>query len=87
VRQNVKQVASQLERGGWLRLETDPADRRAVRLVLTDQLAVFDDPAVRADQAAFVRSVFGGLTQRERLALLDMVTRCSSRLSSPAGGV
>jgi DNA-binding MarR family transcriptional regulator len=85
-RQNVKQVASQLERGGWLRLETDPADRRAIRLVLTDQLAVFDDPAVQADQAAFVLAVFGGLTQCERRSLLDMVTRCSSRLSSPTGG-
>jgi DNA-binding MarR family transcriptional regulator len=86
-RQNVKQIASQLERGGWLRLESDPADRRASRLVTTDRLAVFGEPAVQADQAAFVLSVFGGLTQRERRAFLNMVTTCISRLSTAAGDV
>jgi DNA-binding MarR family transcriptional regulator len=84
-RQNVRQVVSQLERGGWLRLEPDPADRRAIRLVLTDRLAVFDDPDVQAEQAAFIRSAFGGLTPKERRAFLTMVTTCISRLSLPAG--
>jgi DNA-binding MarR family transcriptional regulator len=82
-RQNVKQIALQLARSGWLRLEPDPKDRRAIRLVPTEQLAVFDDPAVRADQAAFILSVFGGLTPRERRALLNMVTTCIGRLSPP----
>jgi DNA-binding MarR family transcriptional regulator len=84
-RQNVRQVVSQLERGGWLRLEPDPDDRRAIRLVPTERLAVFDDPAVQADQAAFVLSVFGGLTPRERRALLRMVTTCISSLSPERG--
>jgi DNA-binding MarR family transcriptional regulator len=83
-RQNVKQVALQLERRGWLRLEPDPADRRALRLVLTDRLAVFRDPAVQADQAAFILSVFGGLTPRERRIFLTMITKCSTHLSSSA---
>jgi DNA-binding MarR family transcriptional regulator len=84
-RQNVKQVARQLERGGWLRLEPDPADGRMVRLVLTDQLAVFDDPQVRADQAAFILTLFGAFTERERRTFLDMVTTCIDRLSPPPG--
>lgn len=79
-RQNVKQVALQLERHGWLRLERDPVDRRIVRLVLTDRVAEFHDPAVRADQAAFILAVFGGLTPEERRAFLDMVTTCMARL-------
>jgi DNA-binding MarR family transcriptional regulator len=81
-RQNVKQVALQLERRGWLRVEPDPVDRRMLRLVLTDKRAVFDDPAVQADQAAFILSVFGGLTSGERRALLNMVTTCIAGLSS-----
>lgn len=67
-RQNVKQVALRLERRGWLRVEPDPVDRRMLRLVLTDKRAVFDDPAVRVDQAAVILSVFGGLTPGERLS-------------------
>jgi DNA-binding MarR family transcriptional regulator len=82
-RQNVKQVALQLERRGWLRLELDPTDRRMLRLVLTDQRAVFDDPAVRATQGTFILSVLGGLTPREREAWLRSVRTCMSHLSSP----
>ncbi|MFN0092132.1 MAG: MarR family winged helix-turn-helix transcriptional regulator [Acidimicrobiales bacterium] len=81
-RQNVKQVALQLERRGWLRVEPDPVDRRMLRLVLTDKRTVFDDPAVQADQAAFILSVFGGLTPGERRTLLDMVATCIAGLSS-----
>jgi DNA-binding MarR family transcriptional regulator len=81
-RQNVKRVALQLERGGWLRMEPDPVDRRMLRLVLTDKLAVFDDAAAKADQATFILSVFGGLAPGERRSLLDMVTTCIAGLSS-----
>lgn len=82
-RQNVKQVALQLERKGWLRLVPDPSDGRVLRLELTDRLAVFQDPDVQADHAAFVLGVFGGLSQRERKSLLQMVSKCIACLSSP----
>lgn len=81
-RQNVKQVALQLERKGWLRLERDLTDRRMLRLALTDRLSVFRDPQVQADQAAFILTVFGGLSSNERRRLLSMVTRCMAGLSS-----
>lgn len=80
-RQNVKQIALQLERGGWLRLDPDPVDGRVRRLVLTDQLAVFHDPVVQADQTAFILDVFGGLTQRQRRTFLTLVTTCMSHLA------
>lgn len=79
-RQNVKQVAQQLQHGGWLRLESDPADARVLRLVLTERIAVFHDPAVQADQADFLHALFEGLTQPERRAFLDLVTRCIRNL-------
>lgn len=79
----MKQVALQLERRGWLRVEPDPVDGRMLRLALTDKRAVFDDPAVQADQAAFILSLFGGLAPADRRTLLELVTTCIAGLSSP----
>jgi DNA-binding MarR family transcriptional regulator len=81
-RQNVKQIALQLERRGWLRLEPDPADARVVRLALTEQIAVFHDPTVQAEQAASVQAVFAGLDEHERRTLRDLVARCIDELPS-----
>ena len=39
--QNLKQIALALERKGFLRIEVDPADRRARRLVLTERHHAF----------------------------------------------
>jgi DNA-binding MarR family transcriptional regulator len=80
-RQNVKQIALQLERSGWLRMDPDPVDGRVRRLVLTDKLAVFHDPVVQADQAAFILDVFGGLTPRQRRTFLTLVATCMSHLA------
>lgn len=85
-RQNVKQIALQLERRGWLRLEPDATDHRALRLMLTDRISVFDEPAVRGEQAAFIRSVFGGLTPGERRTFLGLVTACIGRMANLAPG-
>jgi DNA-binding MarR family transcriptional regulator len=82
-RQNVKQIALQLERRGWLRLEPDRDDARAVRLVLTDRIQEFADPAVQAAQAAFVLTAFGALEPSERRTLRDLVVRCSAGLPAP----
>lgn len=73
-RQNVKQVALGLERRGWLRIEPDPSDGRASRLVLTDRISVFATPALTEEADEFLHSVFAGtpdrdLTEMRRLAL------------------
>jgi DNA-binding MarR family transcriptional regulator len=72
-RQNVKQIARQLERRGFLRLAPDPADRRALRLRLSAKARVFDS----ADEAARLAKVlaelmagFGGGDLRELHDLL-----------------
>ncbi|MCU0266415.1 MAG: MarR family transcriptional regulator [Actinomycetia bacterium] len=85
-RQNVKQIAAQLSQRGWLHIEADPADGRATRLVLTDKVAVFADPAVTAGQVAFLDEVFGGLSDRQRRTLLTLVVRCLRHLATPTGG-
>jgi DNA-binding MarR family transcriptional regulator len=81
-RQNVKQIALQLERRGWLRLEPDPADARVVRLAPAEKMAVFHDPAVQAHQASLVQAVFAGLDAPEHRTLRDLIARCIDELPS-----
>ena len=68
-RQNVKQIGLQLAARGYVRLEADPADARATRLVLTEKVAEFDDPAAVAAQRALVGGVFAALSDDELGAL------------------
>ena len=79
-RQNVKQVALQLAARGYLRLEPDPADRRATRLVLTDKVAVFDEPDVAAAQSAVIVEVFSSLRDDEVATLRSLLGRCLTSL-------
>ncbi len=67
-RQNIKQIARQLQQQGWLRIVRDPDDARATRLELTDKVAVFADPAVQARQQQALTEMFGGLSPHERRA-------------------
>jgi DNA-binding MarR family transcriptional regulator len=80
-RQNVKQVALQLAARGYLELRPDPADRRATRLVLTDRVAVFDEPDVAAAQSAFITEIFAPLTDDEVATLRSLVVRCITYLT------
>jgi DNA-binding MarR family transcriptional regulator len=57
-RQNIKQIAEQLERRGYLRLEPDPKDARALRLRLTPKIGVFETRPELARQAALMDEVF-----------------------------
>ncbi len=79
-RQNVKQIACQLADRGYLTLEPDAGDRRVTRLRLTGRHAVFDEPAVAAEQAAFLAGVFGGLSPAQTRTLRDLVVRCVDHL-------
>ena len=67
--QNLKQVARQLERRGFLVLERDPNDRRVTRLRLTDAVGRFDEPAAVAAQRAFLTDAFAALDDA-RLGML-----------------
>jgi DNA-binding MarR family transcriptional regulator len=86
-RQNVKQIALQLQQQGWVRVLPDPADARATRLELTDQVDVFADPAVRHRQQRALTEMFAGLSAAERRSLLALVERCLAHLDPPPASV
>ena len=60
-RQNVKAIAVGLEAAGYLRIVRDPADRRALRLAVTDRVAIFASPEWHARETAFFTFAFGDL--------------------------
>jgi DNA-binding MarR family transcriptional regulator len=78
-RQNITQIARQLADRGYLTLEPDSRDRRAVRLTPTARRAIFDDPAVQAEQTRILADMFGALTPSELVAMHDLVLRCLAR--------
>jgi DNA-binding MarR family transcriptional regulator len=74
-RQNVKAIAHALEAAGYLRIVRDPADRRALRLVPTERVAVFATPEWAAREAAFLSFAFGDLEPAEIARLADLLER------------
>jgi DNA-binding MarR family transcriptional regulator len=85
-RQNVKQIALQLVDRGYLRLEPDAVDRRVTRLWLTGKHRVFDEPAVAAEQAAFLADIFAALDSGDLSVLRGLVVRCLHQLGGGAQG-
>lgn len=83
-RQNVKQIALGLAARGFLTLSADGADRRATRLVLTEQVASFEDGFGAHEQQTFLADVFGGLTDEQVTAMADLVARCTAHLAGGA---
>lgn len=74
-RQNVKQLALQLQSRGFLTLESDPDDRRATRLRLTAKHRELDGPDSVAVQSQFLSSTFAGLDDQEVAVLHGLVRR------------
>ncbi len=79
----VARAARRLEESGFIRREIDPADRRAVRLFLTEQgeLVV---PELRRLGAAWEAAVMDGLDADERAAFRSTLTRMAGACA--AGG-
>ena len=74
-RQNVKAIAEQLQARGYLRLESDPADRRALRLHLTRKAGVFDAPDEAARLAGVIASLLDGFDGADLTTLRDLLRR------------
>lgn len=81
-RQNVKAIALGLEAAGYLRLERDPGDRRALRLAVTERTAAFATPEWRAREAAFFAFAFGDLAPAEVAILADLLERWLAAVAS-----
>ena len=63
-RQNVKQLANQLEKKGFMELVNDPSDKRKVLLRTTEKNRVFWDTHAK-ENMDFFRRLFGDLTRDE----------------------
>lgn len=74
-RQNVKQVARQLVERGYLALESDPGDGRALRMHATAKVAAtFDGAAARAHERRLFDALFQGLDEAD-VDTLDRLLR------------
>lgn len=73
-RQNVRRIAEQLVRRGYLRLVADPADRRPTRLELTEQAVAVHGPDPSAARLEFIADAVGGLDEGEMRQLREMLT-------------
>ena len=74
-RQNVKQIARQLEERGYLRLLPDPDDRRTLRLQLTPKVGVFDRPDEQHRLASLMAGLFEGFEPAELQYLHHLMRR------------
>jgi DNA-binding MarR family transcriptional regulator len=81
-RQNVKRIAEQLARRGYLRMVADPADRRPTRLQLTDRASRFDDPQA---QAQFLGDTMGALGDDQLVQLHDLTSAWLGSLTAIGG--
>ena len=78
-RQNIKQVAQGLMMKGWLRMEKDPADSRALLLALTPECEEFWDRRVTIDRD-FLVSTFGSFADDELQETIGVLQRLYKRL-------
>ncbi len=80
--QNVKQIATGLERRGFMRIVPDVQDSRVKRLVVTarsDRFWASRD----ADDAAAIAGWFSVCSNAELVALNDVLEKLSERFASP----
>lgn len=80
-RQNVKQLARQLETRGFLRLVSDPTDRRVLRLELTDQVSELDRPEETRRQLGLLEELFACFSNEEIHSLQELLTRWCAAIS------
>jgi DNA-binding MarR family transcriptional regulator len=71
--QNIKKIASILERKGLVRMEKDKKDTRVTRLVLTEESDRFS-AAIQGKAAVFTEALFDGL-EAESLAQARLVVQ------------
>lgn len=75
--QNVKQIALALERKGFLQIATDPADRRARRLLLTEHHYTFWRQRNAGDFSS-VEEWTAGLTDAETVVAVRLLAKLKS---------
>lgn len=80
-RQNLKRIATDLQKKGYVIITPDPSDRRIQRLVLTGMHArVFESKKNLAWQEEIIRDLFTGLDQDEQSRLSKSMYRIHKRI-------
>ena len=80
-RQNLKRIASDLEKKGYVIIAPDPGDQRVQRLTLTGKHAeVFEGDENQKWQEDFIRDLFVGLDKDERVRLSKSMYRLLKRI-------
>lgn len=74
--QNVKQIALKLEKKGFLRIEKDERDSRAIRLKLTEKSYAFWKKR-QAEQERFIDELFADFSEDE----IELLYSCLNKLS------
>lgn len=62
--QNIKQILNKLEQKGFLKVEPDAADRRKLRISLTEYAAITGEK-YRAKEEEFMTGLFDGVSEEE----------------------
>lgn len=79
--QNANQILGKLERAGYLRVETDGADRRKQRIHLTDRAVAYRSAHDAASGRAMER-LFAGLEEAELQTAIRVLIRLTQNIDS-----
>lgn len=77
--QNVKQILNKLEQKGFVFVEPDAADRRKLRISLTDYAAVMGEK-YRLKEEEFMTGLFDGVTEEEAKQAFLILSRLEANL-------
>ena len=77
--QNVKQILLKLEKKDFIRFETDPADKRKQRIVLTDRCRAFC-AANDADSVCIMGTMFAGIPETDIQTTIQTITNIEKNL-------
>lgn len=78
-RQNVKQIALKLEEKGFLCLDKDEQDKRAIRLRLTDKSYEFWE-GLQEESVKFLNEIFRDLNDDELRVMLTGIMKLSEKI-------
>lgn len=84
--QNVKQILNKLEQKGFVSVEPDEADRRKLRISLTEYAAVTGEK-YRVKEEEFMTGLFDGVTEEEAKQAFLILSKMEANLMKLRGGI
>ena len=84
--QNVKQILNKLEQKGFVSVEPDAADRRKLRISLTEYAAVTGEK-YRVKEEEFMTGLFDGVTEEEAKQAFLVLSKMEANLMKLRGGI